>query len=166
MNTLKAKRCFIANYSDGLTDVDHDAYVRQFEQNNAVSAFLAVRPSNSLSGVTIGENGWVCNINYLSESVYINGGFMLFKPEIFDYIRPGEELVEAPFRRLIDSGKLWAMRYEGFWMAMDTFKDKHRIDTMYERGERPWEVWRQGKALGSVGPTSAAQYGRDGVRQT
>ena len=67
---------------------------------------------------------------------------MVFRPEIFDYIRPGEELVEAPFSRLIDSGKLWAMRYEGFWMAMDTFKDKRNIDDMYERGERPWEVWQ------------------------
>jgi glucose-1-phosphate cytidylyltransferase len=139
---LEGETMFIANYSDGLTDVDHDAYVRRFEQSGAVGSFLAVRPSNSLSGVDIGENGQVYGINYLSRSIFINGGFMVFRSEIFDYIRPGEELVEAPFSRLIDSGKLWAMRYGGFWIAMDTFKDKRNIDAMYERDQRPWEIWQ------------------------
>ena len=81
-------------------------------------------------------------IAYLSDSVLINGGFFVLRPEIFDYMKPGEEFVEEPFQRLIDAGKLSTYYYDGFWCAMDTFKDKKKFDDMYELGNRPWEVWK------------------------
>jgi glucose-1-phosphate cytidylyltransferase len=72
----------------------------------------------------------------------INGGFFVFRQKIFDWIRPGEELVEEPFRRLISAGKLVAYPYDGFWACMDTFKEKQLLEDMYERGHVPWEVWK------------------------
>ena len=77
------------------------------------------------------------------EGVYINGGFFVFRPEVFDYIEDGEELVEQPFGRLINEGLLRTYRHEGFWRPMDTFKDKITYDRMASAGNCPWMVWRR-----------------------
>ena len=133
---------FLANYSDGLTDLPLDSYVEQFRRSSAVACFVAVRPSNSLSRVNVDSHGRVTDIEYLSDSIRINGGFFIFRPEIFEYVGVGEELVEQPFHRLIAERKLMCLEYDGFWQAMDTFKDKKRFDELHESDERPWEVWR------------------------
>ena len=139
---VEHEEMFLANYADGLSDLPLEPYIDDFRRSNAVAAFVAVRPSLSLSGVTFEDNGTVTAITYLNDSdVWINGGFFVLRPEVFDFIRPGEELVEAPFRRLIEARRLKAYRYEGFWSAMDTFKDKKNFDEMVERGQTPWRVW-------------------------
>ena len=66
---------------------------------------------------------------------------MVMRQEIFDYIRDGEELVEEPFRRLIEGRMLMAHPHEGFWACMDTFKEKQDLDDVYSRGNAPWAVW-------------------------
>lgn len=139
---VKDDEMFLANYSDGLSDLPLDSYIERFRRSNAVACFVAVRPSNSLSGVRAGPDGRVTCIEYLQKTIRINGGFFVLRNEIFDYIREGEEMVEEPFRRLIDAGKLMCMEYDGFWRAMDTFKDKKSFDALHESDTRPWEVWR------------------------
>jgi glucose-1-phosphate cytidylyltransferase len=71
----------------------------------------------------------------------MNGGFMVLRKEIFSYIRDGEELVEEPFRRLIQDRKLMAHPHEGFWACMDTFKEKQDLDDVFSGGNAPWAVW-------------------------
>ena len=71
----------------------------------------------------------------------INGGYFAFRPEIFRHMEPGEELVVEPFRRLMTERKLVAYRHDGFWVSMDTFKDRQRLQELYDRGGAPWEVW-------------------------
>jgi glucose-1-phosphate cytidylyltransferase len=78
-----------------------------------------------------------------NDELLINGGFFVMKQEIFDYIKDGEELVEEPFRRLIEQRKLATFRYLGFWQAMDTFKDKITFDRMEAQGNCPWMVWKK-----------------------
>lgn len=73
----------------------------------------------------------------------INGGYFLFRREIFDYMRPGEELVEEPFDRLIAANELLTYPHDGFTATMDTFKDKQHFDELYSKGRAPWEVWRK-----------------------
>ena len=72
----------------------------------------------------------------------INGGFLVLRKNIFDYMKAGEELVEEPFSRLLNENKLFAYKYDGFWKAMDTFKDKTSFDRMWGRDEWPWKLWR------------------------
>ena len=72
----------------------------------------------------------------------MNGGCFVFNQEIFDHLRPGEELVEEPFRRLIRTGELSTMRYDGFWCCLDTHKEVQTLDDMYTRGDSPWELWK------------------------
>ena len=76
------------------------------------------------------------------QELWINGGFFVFRHDIFDYVREGEELVEQPFARLAAERKLATVRWNGFWQCMDTFKDKISFDRMEARGECPWMSWR------------------------
>ena len=75
--------------------------------------------------------------------VRVNAGFFVLRTEIFDYMRPGEELVIEPFQRLIDKRELIAVPYDGFWRNMDTFKDKMQLDEMVAKGDVPWQLWRK-----------------------
>jgi glucose-1-phosphate cytidylyltransferase len=135
---------FLANYGDQLTDLPLDEHIHNFRRSGAVAGFVAVQPTHqSFHSIRVGKDGLVTEIVPMASSdLWINGGYMVLRKEIFDYMQPGDELVEAPFRRLVAEGKLAAFQYRGFWKAMDTFKDKMMFDQMNERGETPWEVWR------------------------
>ena len=80
-------------------------------------------------------------ISPLSQSdIWINGGFFVFRKELFGYINPGEELVREPFQRLIGKRALLAHRTKCFWQCMDTFKDKQSLEEL-NLGQPPWKVW-------------------------
>jgi glucose-1-phosphate cytidylyltransferase len=134
---------FLANYADGLTDLPLDDYLDSFVQSDAVAKFVAVKPPTSLHAVEIESGGVVSRVEELASSgVRVNGGYFVFRREIFDYMREGDEIVHEPFERLILEKKLLAHRFDGFWMAMDTFKDKQHLDDLYSREAAPWEVWK------------------------
>jgi glucose-1-phosphate cytidylyltransferase len=139
---VEKEEMFLANYSDGLSDLPLPAYLERFRASKAVAGFLSVRPSQSFHAVHTDGNGRVTGIEHVGGAdIWINGGFFALRPELFKYFGPGEEMVEEPFRRLIPEGKLYTERYDGFWSAMDTFKDKKSFDTMHETGNMPWRVW-------------------------
>jgi glucose-1-phosphate cytidylyltransferase len=141
---LEGEAIFLANYSDGLSDLPLNCYIDEFRQRRVTAGVVAVRPSQSLHAIRADEAGMVTAIEGVSESDYwINAGFFCLRNEIFDYIEDGDELVEAPFRRLIDKRQLWSHRHPGFWAAMDTFKDKITFDRLEARGDCPWMVWKR-----------------------
>jgi glucose-1-phosphate cytidylyltransferase len=141
---VEGEEMFLANYSDGLSDLPLNALVEDHRRSGKVATFLCVSPAQSFHTVTLGDDGHVTDICDLSQSgVSINGGFFAFRREIFDYMRDGEELVQAPFQRLIEARQLKAFPYGGFWASMDTFKDKQRLDDLNAKGEPPWAVWRR-----------------------
>ena len=113
-------------------------------QHDKIATFLSVKPNLSYHVATTNDKGLVTEIKELTQSgVRINAGFFVLKRDIFKYIRPGEELVIEPFQRLIGDQQLAAYEYDGFFAAMDTFKDKQRLDDLYEGGRPPWEIWRE-----------------------
>jgi glucose-1-phosphate cytidylyltransferase len=134
---------FLANYSDGLSDLDLNAMIRQFRSSDKVASFLAVPPSQSFHLVDMDGDGQVASIHPANESdLLINAGFFVLRQEIFDYIEPGDELVVAPFGRLIKERKLHGYQYGRFW-CMDTFKEQQQLSDMYSSGHAPWEVWKR-----------------------
>jgi glucose-1-phosphate cytidylyltransferase len=135
---------FLANYSDGLTDLPLNALIEFHRRTGKVGTFLCVSPAQSFHTVSLEADGRVTGIQDLSRSgININGGFFAFNRRIFDYIKDGEELVQEPFQRLIEARQLAAFQYGGFWASMDTFKDKQRLDDLHTKGEPPWAVWRR-----------------------
>jgi glucose-1-phosphate cytidylyltransferase len=137
---LSDEEVFLANYSDQLSNLPLDHYYRTFQQNeDCVASFAAVKPSMSFHLVQADSDNRVsrlCNVRHTD--IRINGGFFFLKPELFDHMKPGEELVEEPFRRLMSRKQLLAFPFDGFWKAMDTYKDKMEYDRMYANGDRPW----------------------------
>lgn len=140
---LEDDEYFLANYSDGLSDIDMNQHIQEAKDQSAIASFVRVRPSQSFHAVEAEESGLVTSIEHVGGAEYwINGGFMVLNKEIFNYMEPGDELVEAPFQRLIKNQKLYSKKYEGFWAAMDTFKDKKRFDELYDSGKTPWMIWK------------------------
>lgn len=134
---------FMANYSDGLTDLCLPDYIQFFKERDKIASFLSVRPSQSFHIVETDTDDHVTSIYPVQKSnMWVNGGFFIFKREIFDYIREGEELILEPFQRLIAAEELITYRHTGFWAGIDTFKEKQMFDDMYASGKRPWAVWR------------------------
>jgi glucose-1-phosphate cytidylyltransferase len=142
---LRDEEMFLANYSDGVTDAFLPKIIQDFQASGATAQTMAVQPTaTSLDTIVADDEGFVRHVKTMTEAdIWINGGFMCLKPEIFNYIKPGEELIREPFARLIQEGKLRIHRHHGFWQCMDTFKDKQVLDELDARGGAPWQVWKQ-----------------------
>ena len=140
---LDGEEMFLANYGDGLSDCDIDAMVAEVEADESiVGNFLCVPPSQSFHVVEIDDDNRATDFAEADDAdVWVNGGYFVFRKELWDHIQPGEELVYEPFRRLMDQRKLLAHKHDSFWMGMDTFKDRQALDEMHQAGEAPWEKW-------------------------
>jgi len=140
---LDGESVFMANYSDGLTDLYLPDYIDNFYRHDKVASLLSVKPSQSFHILSMENDGLVTNLSPVRQTdLWVNGGFFVFKKEIFEYMQEGEELVVEPFQRLVKQKELIAYRHDGFWAGMDTFKEKQMFDDMYTRGERPWAIWQ------------------------
>ncbi len=139
---LEDEEIFLVNYSDGLTDAPLDSIVEDFRTRDKIGCFLAVHPSATYHLVRFDEHDAVKSFQVSNQSdVWINGGFFVFRREIFDFIREGEELVVEPFNRLLEKNALAAYKHRGFWASMDTLKDKMDLENMMEHGQMPWLPW-------------------------
>ena len=140
---LLDEEVFLANYSDGLTDLNLLRYLDFAHYKNTIGTFLSVKPNLSYHVAKTNSDGLVTGIEEARRvALRINAGFFVLKKEIFRYMQQGEELVIEPFQRLIRDRQLAAYEYDGFFATMDTFKDKQQLDDLYESGQPPWEVWR------------------------
>jgi len=141
---LDGEEMFLANYTDGLSDVHLPSVIDTLHKHNAVASFVSVKPRHSFHAVKVDPGGQVQGIAPIENSdVWMNGGYFAFRNEIFKFLHDGEELVDEPFRRLIRQGRLSTYKHDGFWSCMDTFKEKQCFDDMYARGDSDWEVWKQ-----------------------
>lgn len=139
---LEGEKMFLANYTDGLSDAPLPRIVSAFEQSNNIACFLAVKPRASFHLIEADSAGSVLGIHHVAKAgAKINGGFFVMRNEIFDYMQSGEELVEQPFQRLIQKGKLMAHLHEGYWACMDTFKERQELEDVFSGGHAPWAVW-------------------------
>ena len=133
---------FLANYSDGLSAFPLPDLIDRFVKSGKVASFLCAKPSQSFHVVKLEGENVVSSIQSVRKSdLLINAGFFVFKKEIFDYMKPGEELVVEPFQRLIEAKQIIGYRSDQFW-CMDTFKEHQELTDMYNLGNAPWEVWK------------------------
>ena len=140
---LEGEEMFLANYSDGLTDLHLPSMIDWFKtQKNKTAAFMAYQPTHSFHVVQREENGIVNSISHIGDSgLHINTGYFILRNEIFENMEWGDELVNQPFQRLIKKKQLVSWQHDGFWASMDTYKDKQTLDEAHAQGKAPWEVW-------------------------
>jgi len=140
---VAGEEVFLANYADGLTDMPLPKQLEHFQRNGAIASFLCCKPNLSYHSVSSDPQGVVTGFHDIVQSgVRVNGGFFILRQEIFKYLHEGDELVLEPFQRLIAERKLLAYNYDGFWIAVDTAKEKARVDELFATGNPPWQVWR------------------------
>jgi len=145
---LDGEEIFLANYSDGLTNCPLPDMIDSVVKAGKIACFLCAKPSQSFHVVKLETDNSVKNIQSVQKSdIRINAGFFVFRKEIFNYIKPGEELVVEPFQRLIEAKQIIGYRSDQFW-CMDTFKEHQELTDMYNLGNAPWEVWKTGASDG------------------
>ncbi len=155
---LEDESIFLANYADGVTDLHLPDMIDHFQRHDAPASFVSVEPFHSFHTVASDANGTVQDIRPAAETgLRINGGYFVLTPEIFEYMEPGDELVEEPFRRLIREQRLITYEHNGFWGCMDTPKDKKHLEELYQCGKAPWEVWKSADRLTSLCPSSSSE---------
>lgn len=137
---------FLLTYGDGVGDVNIPELIKQHRMNKKITTITAVQPEGKFGALSIDKNG---NINSFQEKPkgdgsWINAGFMVCEPKIFDYIEKDREDIvfeSGPLRKLSDAGELAAYKHEGFWHPMDTLKNKIDLERMWIRDEAPWALW-------------------------
>jgi len=141
---------FLANYGDTVTDVPLTALIETHRASGKTASLLAVPPNYTFNVVTTAGSSLVSSFDDIGESgIRINGGYFVFRREVFDYLQPGEDLPEM-FRRLIEADELDSYPYDGFWAPMDTLKDKESLEALVATGGSVWQVWER-LAAASVG---------------
>ncbi len=146
---LVGEELFLANYSDGLSDLELPKLIDFSKEHGKVATFVSAKPNLTYHVVAAGSDGIVSEIKAIRDSALrINSGYFVLRQDIFKYMRDGEELVLEPFHRLIQEKQLMAYEHNGFYASMDTFKDKQQLDDLYARGEAPWEVWKSAPLQG------------------
>jgi len=133
---------FLANYADVLTNAPLPEMISRFEASSAVVSLLAVPPQSSHHVVDIEENGIISQITPMRDlRQWENGGYFVIRPEIFDHLNEGEDLVEDALVRMIPQGRVLAYPYRGYWSPADTVKERAHLEERYQRGDSPWMIW-------------------------
>lgn len=156
LNTLTAGRIlrvrkyigsetFLLTYGDGVADVDISSLIRLHRQQGRIVTITAVQPLGRFGGVQIDPEA--CQVLRFKEKAradqaWVNAGFMVMEPEIFEYLEDGSEMLEGkPFEQLAARGQMSAYRHMGFWSPMDNMRDKAYLEELWESGKAPWRIW-------------------------
>jgi glucose-1-phosphate cytidylyltransferase len=144
---VEGEEMFLANYADVLTDLPLNRMIGQFRASDAVGALLAVPPQPAFHCVDVAEGDRVAGVTTLQEMpLWENGGYFVLRPEVFDYLPPGGDLVADACRALAKEGRLQAYKHRGFWQPADTVKERHALEAAYQAGNRPWMLWERAHA--------------------
>ena len=138
-------KTFMLTYGDGVGNVDITALLAFHKSHRRLATVTAVRPPARFGGLVFNGD----QVVEFSEKPqvgegWINGGFMVLEPEVLDYIKGDETILERePLERLAADGQLVAFRHEGFWQPMDTFREKQFLEELWRSGKAPWMVWKE-----------------------
>ncbi|MFE3195496.1 sugar phosphate nucleotidyltransferase [Nocardia sp. NPDC059240] len=141
---LEGEPYFLANYADVLTDAPLDEMIGKFQTSGAAASMMIVPPASTFHCVNVNSAGEVKTITPVTElPLWMNGGYFVLTPEIFDHIPPGGDLVADGCGALAEQGRLFGYQHHGFWKPADTFKERAELDSGYQQGDRPWMVWER-----------------------
>ncbi len=134
---------FCVTYGDGLSNVDINNLVAFHKEKKSIATLMAVHPPERF-GVLDLNGDYVSEFHekHSGESSWVNGGFFVFEPEIFDYLQDDSTILERmPLETLAKENKLTAFRHDGFWYAMDTMRERKYLEKLWESQKAPWKIW-------------------------
>jgi glucose-1-phosphate cytidylyltransferase len=134
---------FIVTYGDGLADVDINALLKFHESHGRLATVTTIRPLSRFGVMDLAADGQVRQFREKPQTDdYVNAGFFVFEPGVFDYLDEDCVLEQQPLERLADQQQLMAYRHEGFWQPMDTYREFTMLNEMWESGTAPWKTWK------------------------
>jgi len=135
---------FCVTYGDGLSDININNLISFHKEKKSLATLTAIHPPErfgvlSLSGDYVSE----FHEKHRGESSWINGGFFVFEPEVFDYLHDGDMTIleRGPLETLSKEQKLTAFKHNGFWFPMDTLRDKRYLENLWNTKKAPWKIW-------------------------
>ena len=132
---------FMLTYGDGLSNVDLNALLNQHNNSGKAVTITAIQPSGRFGVVDFNEDKTITSFNEKGKSKYINAGFMVAEPELFNYLGKNEPLEYAPFEQLVHEGRLGVYTHDDFWKCVDTLSDLKILEGIWNNGNAPWKVW-------------------------
>ncbi len=136
---------FLLTYGDGVCDVDINEVIKSHKESGKIATMTAVQLSGRFGALVIKDDNMITSFmeKPKGEESWINGGYFVCEPEIFDYITEGDSTIfeRTPLETLAKEGKLNAYKHRGFWQAMDTLKEKRDLTEMWMSGKAPWAKW-------------------------
>ncbi len=146
---------FMLTWGDGVSNVDVDALLAFHREHGRLATVTAVHPPGRFGCLDLSGTS-VTSFHEKPEQTddWINGAFFVLEPEIFDYIDGDETQWELePMERLAQEGQLQAWKHEGFWQCMDTLKEKHFLESLWDSGNAPWKTWENADESSGNGPS-------------
>lgn len=138
------KETFMMTYGDGVADINLKELLKFHQVNNKIATLAAVRPAGRFGALQIKEDGEVSSFQEKpkGDRSWINGGFFVLEPEIFDYLTNDATIFEKePLVQLVQNKQLKAFHHDNFWMPMDKLSDKIILEQMWEENKAPWKIW-------------------------
>jgi glucose-1-phosphate cytidylyltransferase len=134
---------FMVTYGDGLADVDIAKLLDFHLAHGKLATVTTVRPLSRFGVMDLNDDGKVLQFREkpLTDD-YVNAGFFVFEPEVFDYLDDDCVLEQAPLEALASDGQLMAYKHDGFWQPMDTYREFSMLNEMWKSGRAPWKVWK------------------------
>jgi glucose-1-phosphate cytidylyltransferase len=138
------KESFMLTYGDGVSDINIKDLLDSHKKSNKIVTMTAVKPSGRFGALVLGKDE-VTITSFMEkppgDGAWINGGFFVCGPEVFDYIKDGDKTIfeRAPLESLAKDGELGAYKHSGFWRPMDTLRDKIELNILWESGKAPWK---------------------------
>ncbi len=136
---------FMLTYGDGVSDINIDNLVKLHNSSKKIATISAIQPGGRFGVLDIDDKDNVKRFTEKSKENggWINGGFMVLEPEIFDFIENDSTVFELePLSRVAREGQLISYKHYGFWQCMDTQRDKGVLEDMWQNNKAPWKVWK------------------------
>lgn len=143
---------FMLTYGDGVCNVNLEELLAFHRKQGRIATVTAVRPPARFGGLTIDDGIVSCfSEKSVKNEGWINGGFLVFEPGIFDYLERDSDSLEADaLNRVAADGQLAAFEHGDFWQCMDTLRDKHYLERLWQSGDAPWQTWDQDAASSTI----------------
>jgi glucose-1-phosphate cytidylyltransferase len=135
---------FLLSYGDGVANVDLRKLVDFHRQQKTVATLTAIQPEARFGNLNIGNSGHIRDFSEKpkTESGWINGGFFVMEPAIFNYLQGDDCILEqGPLQTLVKENSLSAFHHHGFWQCMDTLRDNKKLNQIWNEGKAPWKTW-------------------------
>ena len=133
---------FFLTYGDGVCDVNVNELLKFHESHGKICTITGIQPEGRFGAITLDGNKVLSFREKSKKDVpYINGGYMVMRPEVFDYIEGDFMLEQEPMDKLIQDGQVMTYKYTGFWQCMDTIRDKRKLEALWNSGKAPWKIW-------------------------